>query len=377
MICDEYDNWLPGHRDCGTPFPRRCGSSVPCRVTWCTTSSCALPPSTISPACSMTRRTVRSPLLTSTASSSRDAPFRSSCRRASGSLRCSRRPCRSERRTRHQASFRRTPTTSATTGFFATSGAARMRSTRTIEPYGWRCSAERHWSTSSASTAECMCRGTRCGSSERISSAGSSPVDVGQRLADLDALAAPQREYVRRLTTLRLHQPIFRARVLRAYGEACAMCRLRHAELLDAAHILPDTHPRGTQSFRTGSPSARSTTRRTTATSSESDPIFRSTSNRGSSRRSMGRCSGTGCRRWAAYGSSCHDVLTPKPTRTGSASVTASFSPSARCYRTARRPRVTCWASNRSGSKPSYISASSRPHSEASAGLARASSSSA
>lgn len=71
-------------------------------------------------------------------------------------------------------------------------------------------------------------------------------VDVGQRLADLDALAAPQREYVRRLTTLRLHQPIFRARVLRAYGEACAMCRLRHAELLDAAHILPDTHPRGT-----------------------------------------------------------------------------------------------------------------------------------
>jgi putative restriction endonuclease len=70
-------------------------------------------------------------------------------------------------------------------------------------------------------------------------------VDVGQRLVDLDALAAPQREYVRRLTNLRLHQPIFRARVLRAYGESCAMCRLRHADLLDAAHILPDTHPRG------------------------------------------------------------------------------------------------------------------------------------
>jgi putative restriction endonuclease len=70
-------------------------------------------------------------------------------------------------------------------------------------------------------------------------------VDVGQRLVDLYALAAPQREYVRRLTNLRLHQPIFRARVLRAYGESCAMCRLRHADLLDAAHILPDTHPRG------------------------------------------------------------------------------------------------------------------------------------
>jgi len=70
-------------------------------------------------------------------------------------------------------------------------------------------------------------------------------VDVGQRLVDQDALAAPQREYVRRLTNLRLHQPVFRARVLRAYGEACAMCRLRHVDLLDAAHILPDTHPRG------------------------------------------------------------------------------------------------------------------------------------
>lgn len=70
-------------------------------------------------------------------------------------------------------------------------------------------------------------------------------IDEGQRLVDWEALTAPQREYVRRLTNLRLHQPVFRARVLRAYGESCAMCRLRHADLLDAAHILPDTHPRG------------------------------------------------------------------------------------------------------------------------------------
>jgi putative restriction endonuclease len=33
--------------------------------------------------------------------------------------------------------------------------------------------------------------------------------------------------------------------VLRAYREQCAICRLRHEELLDAAHILPDGHPRG------------------------------------------------------------------------------------------------------------------------------------
>jgi putative restriction endonuclease len=37
----------------------------------------------------------------------------------------------------------------------------------------------------------------------------------------------------------------FRERVLRAYRERCAICRLRHEQLLDAAHILPDTHPKG------------------------------------------------------------------------------------------------------------------------------------
>ncbi len=70
-------------------------------------------------------------------------------------------------------------------------------------------------------------------------------VDAGQRQGGATAYSAAQREYVRRLTLARLHQPVFRARVLRAYGESCAMCRLRHADLLDAAHILPDTHPRG------------------------------------------------------------------------------------------------------------------------------------
>lgn len=38
----------------------------------------------------------------------------------------------------------------------------------------------------------------------------------------------------------RLHQQKFRYKVLRAYHEQCALCRLRHAELLDAAHIIPD-----------------------------------------------------------------------------------------------------------------------------------------
>lgn len=48
------------------------------------------------------------------------------------------------------------------------------------------------------------------------------------------------REYADRLVRQRLHQPLFRQRVLHAYGRRCAMCRLRHPELLDAAHIRSD-----------------------------------------------------------------------------------------------------------------------------------------
>ncbi len=53
------------------------------------------------------------------------------------------------------------------------------------------------------------------------------------------------RAYVTVLARQRIHQTSFRERVLRAYQECCAICRLRHDELLEAAHILPDGHPRG------------------------------------------------------------------------------------------------------------------------------------
>ncbi len=49
-----------------------------------------------------------------------------------------------------------------------------------------------------------------------------------------------RRRYAERLTRQRLHQPIFRSRVLRAYERRCTICRLRHVPLLDAAHILDD-----------------------------------------------------------------------------------------------------------------------------------------
>lgn len=64
-------------------------------------------------------------------------------------------------------------------------------------------------------------------------------------LADLDLETDAARRYATRTVLTRLHQQGFRARVLRAYRDQCAICRLRHEELLEAAHILPDGHPDG------------------------------------------------------------------------------------------------------------------------------------
>jgi putative restriction endonuclease len=43
----------------------------------------------------------------------------------------------------------------------------------------------------------------------------------------------------------RIHQRAFRERVIDAYRGQCALCRLKHEELLDAAHIVPDSDPEG------------------------------------------------------------------------------------------------------------------------------------
>ena len=67
-----------------------------------------------------------------------------------------------------------------------------------------------------------------------------------------DAADDVRREYVMSLTRRRLHQRAFRERVLRAYRHQCALCRLRHSELLDAAHILPDAEPEGEPVVRNG-----------------------------------------------------------------------------------------------------------------------------
>lgn len=67
-------------------------------------------------------------------------------------------------------------------------------------------------------------------------------LEVGEAVARVGEDA---RAYAVRLVPQRLHQVAFRRRVIWAYRENCSVCRLRHQELLDAAHILPDTHPEG------------------------------------------------------------------------------------------------------------------------------------
>ena len=70
------------------------------------------------------------------------------------------------------------------------------------------------------------------------------PEAAGVTLDD-DTGASARREYITSTFRRRVHQRTFRERVLRAYQEQCALCRLRHEELLDAAHIIPDSDPEG------------------------------------------------------------------------------------------------------------------------------------
>lgn len=53
------------------------------------------------------------------------------------------------------------------------------------------------------------------------------------------------REYLMAMTRRRLHQPVFASQIMVAYETRCAVCSLNHRELLDAAHIIPDSEPNG------------------------------------------------------------------------------------------------------------------------------------
>jgi putative restriction endonuclease len=54
-----------------------------------------------------------------------------------------------------------------------------------------------------------------------------------------------ERQYVFRETRVRVHQARFRGRVIPAYRNLCAICRLKEQRLLDAAHIVGDLEVRG------------------------------------------------------------------------------------------------------------------------------------
>ncbi|ETT25688.1 restriction endonuclease-like protein [Rhodococcus rhodochrous ATCC 21198] len=77
--------------------------------------------------------------------------------------------------------------------------------------------------------------------------------EFARDLHHVDSQAEAQlRRYVLAETKRRLHQPVFRATVMRAYETHCAVCALGHGELLDAAHIVPDSHEEGIASVSNG-----------------------------------------------------------------------------------------------------------------------------
>lgn len=58
--------------------------------------------------------------------------------------------------------------------------------------------------------------------------------------------------YLTATVKVRLQQRSFREKVLVAYKSQCAFCRLKHRELLDAAHILPDNLPESNSMIENG-----------------------------------------------------------------------------------------------------------------------------
>ena len=68
-------------------------------------------------------------------------------------------------------------------------------------------------------------------------------LSFGEDLSLVAEESESRRTYITVAVKQRLHQRNFRERVLMAYQTSCAFCNLRHRELLDAAHIIPDCEP--------------------------------------------------------------------------------------------------------------------------------------
>lgn len=76
-----------------------------------------------------------------------------------------------------------------------------------------------------------------------------SATNISRQIAEVsDARHA----YLTSTVKVRLQQRSFREKVLDAYRSQCAFCRLKHRELLDAAHIIPDNQPEGKSTIQNG-----------------------------------------------------------------------------------------------------------------------------
>jgi len=72
------------------------------------------------------------------------------------------------------------------------------------------------------------------------------------RVSEPAGSGAEPKRYIYVPTRQRLHQQKFRVRVMRAYRRRCAICRIGHDSLLDAAHIIPDSEDGGTTTVNNG-----------------------------------------------------------------------------------------------------------------------------
>ena len=82
-------------------------------------------------------------------------------------------------------------------------------------------------------------------------------VDEISALSDTMSVEDPntlmfRRAYATTSAKIRLHQQSFRERVLKAYRNQCTLCRLKHPELLDAAHIIADKEEWGDPVIQNG-----------------------------------------------------------------------------------------------------------------------------
>lgn len=79
-----------------------------------------------------------------------------------------------------------------------------------------------------------------------------SELKPGIQFDDIAVSPLDVRRYAWSQTRHRLHQNAFREMVVSAYDQRCAICRLNHQELLDAAHIIPDADEKGTPIIQNG-----------------------------------------------------------------------------------------------------------------------------